>query len=157
MSNAGKPSRNGDGTPPGIPEDVVWDSENPQYIYECSSYIEHSPDCDGNCESDLAAESQIKLLNESLAWARAGMDTSGINISSFDNQANIMALQKVLIEKGILTQDEVDEEFRLFKIDVMRIVRENNEEQIKEMKQRMALGLRPSSRKLLGPYGEELS
>jgi hypothetical protein len=145
-------SSNGDGVTPGIPPDVEWNSENPPIIYQCSQHTSHDPHCDGNCESEVSTENQILLLNESKQWAREGLDTSQIQTNAFHIGCQVNALQKVLVDAGIIDQETVDDNYRKIKYDVLHEVRASIGPQIKEARTRAILGV-DEHKRIIGPGG----
>jgi len=146
---------NGNNMPPGIPPDIKWDEENPPVIFSCSQHTEHDPSCNGDCESEVTTENQILLLNESKQWARDGLDTSSIQSNAFHIGCQVNALQKALVDAGIISQNNVDENYRRIKYDVLREVRASIGPQIKSARTRAILGV-DDKKKIIGPHGEIL-
>lgn len=146
-----------------VPADVVWDEENPMTIYMCSQDIEHDPRCNGLCPSYTPTKSQVDLINEARAWARAGMsffgiptaykDTvpiAGINVELFDLECKFQAVRSMLVEKLDMDEDEFEEMFRETKLEAMRGIREQNEAAVRRERMRSLIPAKPP---ILGPDG----
>lgn len=176
MSNAGKgkpnrvpPMRNGPEPQPRIPDDLVWDEDNPPKVYPCSQDVIHHPQCDGSDElTALDSESQVNLMNEGRAWARANMSfvgipaayqntipVPGIKIELLDMMIWLQAMKEVVAELSGMSEFDFDEKFREHKIAFLREVREANEANVRRQRVADRLGVvqRPG---LLGPHGEPL-
>lgn len=147
--------------------DLVWDDNDPPIIYSCSSHPVHSPDCEGDCDSKMTTELQVELINELHAWQRAGMNPMGspasmmglpfvfgIPVELIDLQVRYESMRGLLIEKGILEEEELDESFQQMKLTWLRKIREINEERIK--KQRMADKFGIVHKPILGPGGQPI-
>lgn len=154
---------NGNG-PPGIPPDIEWDADNPPTVYECSQHTEHSSDCNGDCEGETITEGQVRLLNEARAWARIPMSFQGVptclpdgafdgvKIDIFSEKMRSSALQKIIIDAGLATLEEIDEVYQNLKVEAMQTIRNDYEDYVKRQKlqQKMAL----PDKRLFGPNGE---
>lgn len=151
---------------PGIPPDIEWNDDDPPVIYSCSQHIEHRPDCDGSCEPEVTTESQINLLNEARAWARIPMSFQGvptcfpdgafdgIKVNIFDEKLRNMALQKILIDNGLATQEEIDELYLELKLEVLQDIRRQYEQAVRRHKMEETLAL--PDKRLFGPDGKVL-
>lgn len=159
-------STNGNSNP-GIPPDIEWNEDDPPVIYSCSEHITHADNCDGSCAPiENVTESVVNVLNEARAWARVGMSfhgvpTSlpdgafdGIKVNIFDEKLHNLTLQKVLIEAGLTTDEDIDELYRELKYNVMKEMRESHEENVKRLKLRQNMAL--PEKRLLGPDGQPL-
>lgn len=175
MSNAGKgkPNRiagirmtpsNGDSSS-NIPPDLEWDAENPPFAYECSDYTEHIPGCPG-CDGKFYDESEVTLSNEAKAWARAGMVfkgspdsmmnlpfVGGIPVEIYSLEKKFEVLMQVIIEAGLITQEDLDIKYRLHKAAMLKRIREANEDRVKKERTAQQLGI-PT--RLIGPDGQPL-
>lgn len=161
-------SINGAAEGPKIPDDLVWDEDNPLMVHGCSgSDSTHTPDCDGTCEDVAISKLDVDLFNERLAWARAGMNilnvptgfdrfgVTGMSLDLFELEAKIGGVINALIESGLLSQDDMDTAYKEWQLNKLTIVRELNEGAIKEARSRAMLGIRQKPG-LLGPNGERL-
>jgi hypothetical protein len=151
---------------PRIPPDIGWNENDPPAIFTCSQHVEHSVNCDGSCESEVITESQVKLLNEARAWARIPMSFEGVptcfpdgafdgvKVDIFSEKIHVSALQKVIIDAGLATQDEIDEVYQTMKTEVMQTIRTEYEDWVRRqtLQQKMAL----PDKRLLGPDGQVL-
>lgn len=161
--NGGDPTNN-------IPEDLVWDADNPPTVNGCSlSDAFHDPGCDGNCEQIAMDEGDIKIANERLAWARAGMNilsipvgfanevhAPGMPIDLFDLEMQVEAMKSILLEK-VVSEKELNDRFKETILDKLQHIRAHNEVAVREARTRTNLGLSPDkSKKLLGPGGQPL-
>jgi hypothetical protein len=158
-------SQNGNSVP-GIPPDIEWNEDNPPVIYECSQHVEHHPACGGDCDGEVASEATVKLLNEARAWARIPMSFhgvptcfpdgafDGVKVNIFDEKLRNMALQKVLIDAGLTTQEEVDEIYLELKFDTLYNIRTEYQEAVKRQKMQETLAL--PDKRLYGPNGQIL-
>lgn len=157
---------NGDGTPPGIPADLVWDAENPPIIYECTQDIEHAPDCDGTCEGMVVSESMVNLINEGRAYGRAQMSflgvpqsmsmlgIPGVNVEILDLFVRVNILQDILIENFDVSKEEIDERFRVAKFNKLNEIRTAIEPTLREKRLEQQLGVAKKS--ILGPDGKPI-
>lgn len=150
-----------------IDDDIVWDENNPPTVHLCTlNDEEHATDCDGNCGERALSEIDVMLHNEHLAWARAGMmplmvpvgfdafGIPGMPIDLFDTEAKMHGVINALIKAGVLTEEEMDFEFKQAKFEKMNKVRTLNEQAVKSA--RAAAMLSIAQNKLLGPNGEVL-
>lgn len=150
-----------------FPDDIVWDEDNPPTVHFCTMNDEHhASDCDGNCGEKPITELDVKLHNEHLAWARAGMHplmvpvgfdalgVPGMPIDLFDTEAKLHGILNALMNAGILTEEEMDLQYKQAKFDKMNKVRILNEEAVKSARAAAMLGIRKPG--LLGPHGEKL-
>lgn len=174
MSNAGrgKPNRvpgmrnmpNGD-APPEIPPDIEWDEDDPPFIHSCSRHVEHAGFCDGSCEGEYATESMVNLINEHLAWQRLGMvpmgvpmamrgaPINGLLVEIWDLETRYMVLQDWVEEQGI-TEEELNERFRIKKFERMQTVRKQNEETLRKRQIADKFGI--VEKQVLGPDGNPI-
>lgn len=154
---------NGDAHP-GIPEDLVWDDENPPEVFNCSNHLYHERGCDGTCGLMDLTESKVALINEGLAYARAGMEwrglpaifagkmpINGMQVELTDVLMWLETLKKTVCELAGISEDEFDEMFRANKIEMLRSVREANEERLRKSRLKSQLGVVENP--LLGPDG----
>lgn len=152
-----------------VPDDLIWDEDNHPVIFPCSQHTEHHPQCPGTEEPiELDSESQVKLLNEARAYARAGMSFLGIP-SAYANAIPVPGIQVELVDvlmwletmKELLgelvgiSEAELNERFRENKLALLQHIREQNEENVRKQKVANSLGIveKPS---LLGPDGSPL-
>lgn len=169
MSLAGRPPRNGD-APQEVPPDLVWDENNHPIIFDCSLDTVHTNECRGRCGSgnELTTETQVALLNEARAFARAGMSfmgvpaayegvikLPGIKVELVDLLMWLEALKDIILEISDYTEFDLDEKYREHKLDLLRGVRHYNEETVKRKRAAARLGIveKPG---LLGPDGQPL-
>ena len=156
---------NGTGEPPGIPPDMVWDEDNPPYIHMCSQYIEHLDGCDGSCEGMFTTENQVKIINESRAWARLGQVfhgipspmsgmVPGISVEIFDQNCRMQAIEELIVESSWVNREEIDDRHRRIKYEIMHELRMGFEEDLK--KQQAQAIVRPTKPPIIGPHGEIL-
>lgn len=152
-----------------IPPDLVWDEDDPPYIYPCSQHTEHHPMCPGNEPPiQLDSELQVEALNEGRRWARAGMSFEGvpaayqgkvpipgIAVELVDILMWLDVIKDVVIEMSTMTPFEFEEKFREYKIGFLRGIREANEDKVKKRRVANSLGIvnRPP---LLGPDGNPI-
>lgn len=153
--------------PTNIPADVVWDENNPPVIYACSQYTEHDPACEGDCESQVATENLVKLMNEGFAYRRAGMSyygivasysmipVSGIPVEVFDVMMLVEVLRDHIVETTDITEDELHEKFRIHKYEFLHNVREASEARVRKQRAANALGI-VEGPGLLGPDGNPI-
>lgn len=152
----------------GIPPDIEWDEDNPPTVYSCSEHITHAAHCDGSCpELDIVTENVVNLLNEARAWARVGMSFhgvpsslppgtfDGVTVNIFDERMRAMALQRVLINAGLVTEDEIDELYREIKYEIMHEMRMSYEEHVKRVKLQQQIAV-PAPNRIIGPDGRPL-
>lgn len=159
---------NGDGTPPNIPDDLVYDPNDPITICTCSSYTEHNADCDGNCGELEATQNMINLINECRAWQRsqmtytglpaslAGGPFPGINVDVLDTDLRSEVLQEILIEHLGVTSEEIDERFREKKFEKLHAIREAVEPRVREARVRSMIDIPGKPKGIIGPHGEIL-
>lgn len=152
-----------------IPPDLVWDEDDPPYIYPCSQHSEHHPMCPGNEDAiQLDSESQVEILNEGRRWARAGMafngipaayqgkiPITGIAVELVDLLMWLDVVKDMVIELSGSTPFEFEERYRDYKIKFLREIREANEDKIKKARVANSIGVveRPP---LLGPDGNPI-
>jgi len=103
----------------------------------------------------MRAWGRLGLSYQGLPTVLAGGPFSGIHVDPFDTDMARIAIQQLLVEKGVLTELELDEKFRELKYTRMQKMREENEAKVKEMKTRAALGLNPNQ-PILGPDGRPI-
>jgi hypothetical protein len=152
---------NGDHAPR-VPDDLVWDEDNPPVVYECSQDITHEMGCNGNCNSTVLNEEQVELMNEARAWARAGMSfygiptayagqipVRGINVELFDLECKLQVFRELLIESLGIDEEEVESRFRRFKFQAMRHIREVNEAAVRRARMEQFI----PKKQILGPDG----
>lgn len=173
-AGAGKPNRivptntNGPSNPE-IPDDLVWDADNPPIIYPCSQDINHAPFCKGDEDGvALDSELQIQLMNEGRAWARLGMSFQGIPaayqgviprpgiaVELVDLLSWMETMRGVLVELSGMTAFDFEEKFREFKLNFLREIRLATEERVKKERVVSSIGIveKPG---LLGPDGQPL-
>jgi len=139
----------------GIPPNIEWDEDNPPVVYTCSADLKHDPNCDGTCDEIKLAHYETLLSNEAKEWARVGLDPEGIAANSLDAAMQVNAIRELLVEAGVLNQEDVDERYRKLKLTILQDMRSQLEPQIREAKTAAMLGVRPGPT-LLGPHGEIL-
>jgi hypothetical protein len=184
MSNAGKPSRiaktkvptkrrahllgdNGASNAGRIPDDIKWSDDEPITIFACSQGLEHIPQCDGTCPSNVIDESMCKLINEGLAWRRANMNfmgvpaayenvipVPGLKVELFDLELKFELLRGIVLELAGISEEEIDVRFREFKLERLREIRQANEAMVRQAHAAQTLGIQP--KRILGPNGELL-
>jgi hypothetical protein len=158
----------GNGNSPPVPDDIVWDEENPPLIYSCSQHIEHARFCNGECPTYVANELQVQLMNEARAWARAGMSfhgipaayrdqipIQGINVELFDLECRVHVLCEILVEMFNVDGNEIDERYGKFKLMALRNIREENEANVRRQRAANALGI-AQKKPIIGPDGQPL-
>ena len=158
---------NGASDMPGVPPDLIWDESDPPILFECSGYTEHAPFCNGTCPRSVAKESQVELINESFAWNRAGMSflgipnayaqhipIRGINIELFDLEMKVQMLKSLIIEFLDIDEEEVEERFRHAKLEIMRGIRDREEDNIR--RSRVQQMLQVPQNPIIGPDGRPL-
>jgi len=167
MSNAGRPSQRGNGNVPNpnVPPNLEWDEDNPPFVYECSEYTEHRPECNGECEGRFWVESEVKLSNLAKEYARNQMSYAGVieayravpilpggfPVDPFYHEMWLESLQDILIDKGLVTRDELNELWRQKMITRMETVLGTVLPQLKEARTKAALGIQ--DKKIIGPGG----
>ena len=126
---------------------------------------DHSPICDGKCgELIEIPDYHANLAIEMVRWNRMGMIAQGVPTSLSDAAPGIpieiletslktQNMMEVLLEKGILTEEEVNERYCIMAEEFFRKTREANEERIR--RQRIAAGV--GKKTLFGPNGEVLN
>lgn len=155
-------------SPTNIPDDIVWDADDPPIVYACTQYTLHNSECDGDCDYQVATEALVKMMNEGFAFRRAGMSyrgvvaaysgvipVSGIPVEVFDILLMVEVLRDIVVEHLDISVDELHEAFREHKFNFMSNVREQAEEQIRKTRIQRHLGIqdRPT---LFGPDGEPI-
>lgn len=138
-----------------IPDDMVWDPENPPMVNECTGNERHLPGCDGECGELALSESDVKLFNEKLEWARAGMNIfmiplgfdnvgiGGMPIDLLELEAKVHGLIDVLVTNGLASEEELNEAFKARMLDKMTKVRTLNADAIKKARTATMLGINP--------------
>lgn len=180
MSNAGRGKSNqpriprmnapGNGLHPHIevPDDLVWDEDNPPIIYPCSQHTEHHPfECPGpdKCPPiQLDSESQVMLLNEGRAWSRAGMNWhgipmnfpgNGIPVEIVDLLIYIEVMKPMLLQLTDTTEFELEEAFREKKLKMLTTIRGRHEDRVRKQRVANTLGI-VEKPPLLGPDGRPI-
>lgn len=153
---------------PIIPDDLVWDAENPPHIFSCSQDVNHHPQCNGSCEEvQLDSELQVDLLNIARAFARLGMSflgvpvsiqnaipVPGVSVELLDLLCWNEAIKEILQEQFGVEEFEFQERFRKVKYSILKSVYDQHARQIKEQRTRDMLGINKPP--LLGPNGQPL-
>lgn len=158
----------GNGNSTQVPDDVIWDENDPPQLFNCTNLQHHNPDCDGNCGYlEFVTENMVNLINEGLAWARAGMNWRGIPaiyggkipIPGYPVELiDILVWCEILRDKVIeLTGSdklEFDDEFAKAKYEKLHEMRMDAEEGVR--RQRIADRFGVVKQPLLGPDGNPL-
>jgi hypothetical protein len=89
----------------------------------------HSDDCDGSCGTHTYTDLEVDLINELKKWRRMGkqiigvpdvlegkIPESGFRIGLFDLDCRVMALVKVIKDRNLLTEQEMDVAFQEIKL-----------------------------------------
>jgi len=161
-------SMNGDS--PGashVPPNLEWEGE-PITVFNCSQHISHMPGCNQGCgETIIDTELEVEAINEGRIWARQGMSFrglpavlmnvpfSGIQYDGFDLLCWVVSINKVLVENGIASVEEINQTFLEEKLRRMKELREQWEPEIKERRTRVQLGLRDKPN-IIGPDGKPM-
>lgn len=116
------------------------DFEVGQVVHECSMNINHADYCDGTCPDKTLGQLECDLVNEMKAWQRVGMPLVGIpdclidklplmgmNVDLLDVSFKIDLLAQLVIGKGIVTEDELNEMFMTMKLERLKKAREGFE------------------------------
>src|SRR6266403_135998 len=124
------------GNSPQVPDDIVWDEENPPVLFNCSNMIFHNADCNRQCGEIEVTETRVKLINEGLAWSRAGMNWHGVprsyagvipvvglSVELTDVLIWLELLRNKMIELTGSSIEEFDEEFANKKLEKLREIR----------------------------------
>lgn len=158
--------RSNGATNPAIPPDLEWDEDNPPEIFPCSQHTEHAPGCPGTEDAiQLDSESQVRLINEARAWARVGMNftgvpagfpATGIPVELVDLLVWAQVVREIVIELAGITEFEYEEKFREAKFELLNSIRVRHEDEVKKRRVADQLGIvqRPP---LLGPDGQPIS
>lgn len=90
-------------------------------FYNCTRGNFHSDECDENCGEYTPNDTDKELLNELKRWEMlqfpfvgvpsilAGTAFQGILVDPLETLIRIQSLVELLVDKGIVTQDEVDD------------------------------------------------
>ena len=172
MSLAGRPSKsNGNGKNQNVPPDIVWDENNPPFIYSCSGTTEHDTRCNGECGGEYYTENEVKLTNLAREFARNKMvpygiikayamagvpPTQGMQVDPFDVLLWMETLLEVLSEAGVIDRAEVEVRWQERKISAMEGILETIAPQLKQQRANQALGIVTPDNRLLGPNGQPL-
>ena len=93
-----------------------------------------------------------EILGMRAGGVPAGFQAPGISVEIFELEMRLHTAINLLIEKGIITQEEADEKYQQNMLDRLTAIREANEEQIK--KARMAQQIAVAQKSILGPNGQ---
>jgi hypothetical protein len=142
-------------------EDLVWDENNPITVNSCSgNELNHTDECDGNCEPRALTEMDVKLNNEMRAWARLGISplsqplglgAPGMTTNLLDLEIKVMTLIEALTTLGLVESAVLDEMFQKNFLRRLHDTRVANEDKIKEERSKESLHV--AQRRLLGPNG----
>jgi len=170
MSLAGRPS-NGNGKNQNVPPDIVWNEDEPPFVYNCSGHTEHHPKCDGKCNGEYYTENEVKLTNLAREFARNRMvpygiikayamagvpPTQGMQVDPFDVLLWMETLLEVLSEANIIDRAAVEVRWQERKISAMEGILESVAPQLKQARANQALGIVTPDKRLLGPDGQPL-
>lgn len=156
------------GNEPTIPPDVPWSDDNPPVLYVCSNHVFHMPGCDGNCGELLVTEQKVKLINEGLAYARAGMNWRGVP-AAYENTIPVPGIRVELVDVLIwlevmkdmvcelygISAEHFDDEFARRKYEMLHEIREINERTIRQQRTADSLGIIKNP--IFGPDGKPLT
>lgn len=139
-----------------IPDDMVWDPENPPKVNECTGTERHLPGCDGDCGELSLTESDVKLFNEKLAWARLDMNLfmiplgfdmlgiGGMPIDLLEMEAKLHGIVDVLVESGLVSVEDINEALKTRMLEKMTKVRILNADAIQKARTASMLGINPN-------------
>lgn len=155
------------GPVPSVPPDIVWDEDNPPMLFACSNHVFHLPECSGNCNTMRVTEMRVKLINEGLAYARAGMNwhgvpaayaeaipVPGIRVELTDVLMWLELLRDLVCELAGLSIDEFDDMFTQRKFEMLHSIRERSEAHVKKQRTKNMLGI--VDKPIFGPDGRPL-
>jgi len=152
------------GPNPQVPADITWDADNPPVLFVCSNHLFHLSGCDGNCGELVATENRVNLINEGLAFARAGMSwrgipsayeatipVPGVKVELTDMLIWMEQMRDIFCEMSGISPDEFEDEFARRKYEFLHRIRIMNESHIR--KQQIVDMIRTP---ILGPDGNPL-
>lgn len=153
-----------------VPDNVVWDENNPPTVHTCTySDADHATDCDGSCGEIVLKEIDVKLHNEKLEWARMQMNpimipigfdmfgVAGMPADLLDTEAKLHGMIDCLIAAGVITEEGMDLAYKERKFEKLNKTRLLSEDAIKRARTEQTLGIRPGGGGLLGPDGQQLT
>lgn len=159
------PGMNGSGMQ--VPQDIPWDEDNPPVLFNCSNMRFHENNCDKTCGEMEVTKAKVDLINEGLAFARAGMQwrgvpatlagvlpINGIAVELFDILCWVELLRDKFLELIGTDISDFDEDFAIYKFNKMHELRMQAEETVK--KKRLADQFGIVEKKVLGPDGQPI-
>lgn len=130
---------------PEVPPDIPWDPENPLVVNSCCGHSDiHADDCEGDCDTSVMEEYDIKIENEKRAWARLGMDTQHYNANQLRQDVQIQTLIKLMQKKLFISDDEFNEVFKPAMLELLQGVRHAQEEAIERMNSSKLVAITPT-------------
>lgn len=108
-------------------------------VFVCSGGLDHTEECSGDCGVEKLDELDIELNKEKILWGELGIPNQGsipgtqipgIPIDTFHLQSSHDAVLKILVNKGIVTEEELNDVFRQIHLARMKMIRMANEEAI---------------------------
>lgn len=111
-----------------VPDDIVWDPENPLRVNGCSGHAEeHTLECKGDCDKLDMDELDIRIENERRAWARVGMDTSNYQANQLRQDIQLQTITQILQDKLGITIKDFNAVFKPLMLEHMMEVRKMTE------------------------------
>jgi|SRR6185295_1278353 len=126
-------------------------------VYSCSGNQNHLPSCEG-CEVKKLLPIEIEIIKEQMRWEELGMtplgsppqvpQIPGIPTDSFKLSIAVSALNKMIVEKLGLDEEELNNKYRELLLERLVTIREANEEEMIAAQRRQEIavagaGIRP--------------
>lgn len=146
---------NGDSAASDI-ELLVYDPDNPIMVNSCSGMsVAHVHGCDELCPREALDELDIDIINEERLWAKDSMNPAAMTVDTITLNMMVHSLRRLLIKSNFATEEEIDFEFKTFKLENLRVIRMAHRDRVREAQTKRIIST-PRKPGLLGPDGREL-
>jgi hypothetical protein len=146
---------------PAPPLNDIVEGQEVYIVNACSGHVTwHEPSTcvneqegDEKCELIELDHMDIKIRNEHVMWARAGMSTEFVTHNLWNMDTQIMAVIEVV--EGMVGKDKLNEIYKQKLLDKLHTYRDMNEDEVRKARSKANLAV--AQRKILGPNGQVMN